>query len=140
MLAPQDAAERAVDDGLRRLHISGLEAALVAVDPRTGGVVAIVGGRDYVTAPFNRMRRTARLFPPRPFTPAPGLREDTLCRVSHLQPPEGCPTYAEYFKSGDHVPSRLCPIHPGTLRQRAERKVETFVGFLARRLRNVFSR
>ncbi len=31
-----------------------LEAALVAIDPRTGAVRALVGGRDYTTSEFNR--------------------------------------------------------------------------------------
>src|SRR5437588_2429127 len=35
----------------------------------------------------------------------------SLCRVSYLRPVEGCPTYAEYFKEGDDVPSRLCTLH-----------------------------
>lgn len=32
----------------------GLQAALVAVDVQTGGIVAMVGGRDYQKSPFNR--------------------------------------------------------------------------------------
>ena len=44
----------------------------------------------------------------------PGMREEPLCKVSYLQPVEDCPTYTEYFKDGDQIPSRLCPIHQGT--------------------------
>ena len=44
--ALQDAAERSVQDGLRGLGIEGLQAALVAMDPTTGDVLALVGGRD----------------------------------------------------------------------------------------------
>jgi penicillin-binding protein 1A len=58
--AAQDAAERAVADGLRRLGRPGLQAALVALDPRTGDVLALVGGRDARTAPFNRAWRSRR--------------------------------------------------------------------------------
>jgi penicillin-binding protein 1B len=40
---------------LRRENDAGrLQAALVALDPRTGEVVALVGGRDYRTSQFNR--------------------------------------------------------------------------------------
>ena len=45
--------------------------------------------------------------------PADGLQEDQLCKVSYLKPVEGCPIYTEYFKEGDEIPSRLCPIHQG---------------------------
>jgi penicillin-binding protein 1A len=38
-----------------RIHSSDyLEAAAVAIDPSTGDVKALVGGRDYARAPFNR--------------------------------------------------------------------------------------
>ena len=50
----QRAAEAAVASGLARLRAPGLEAALVAIDPRTGEVLAMVGGRDYGASQFNR--------------------------------------------------------------------------------------
>jgi penicillin-binding protein 1A len=56
----QDAAERAVADGLRRLGRPGLEAALVAMEPSTGDVVAMVGGHDFLESPFNRAVRARR--------------------------------------------------------------------------------
>src|SRR5207302_1268987 len=43
----QEAAEGAVRDGLRRLGIHNLQAALVAIDPATGNILAMVGGSDY---------------------------------------------------------------------------------------------
>jgi len=46
----QDAAEKAVADGLRRLGKPDLQAALVALDPRTGNVLAIVAGHRGVDA------------------------------------------------------------------------------------------
>ena len=55
----QDAAERAVSQGLQRWG-SGLEAALVAIDPRTGDILAMVGGRDYGESQFNRAVRSHR--------------------------------------------------------------------------------
>ena len=45
--AIQDAAERAVAAGLDRLRRPGLEAALVAIDPASGDILAMVGGADY---------------------------------------------------------------------------------------------
>jgi penicillin-binding protein 1A len=56
----QRAGERAVEDGLRRFHRSGLQAALVAIDPANGDVLALVGGRNYQQSPFNRASRSRR--------------------------------------------------------------------------------
>jgi penicillin-binding protein 1B len=45
-----------------------VQAALVALDPRTGGVLAMVGGRDYATSQLNRatdaMRQPGSVFKP----------------------------------------------------------------------------
>src|SRR5688572_4042328 len=56
----QDAAEAAVKDGLRRLGVKGLQAALVAMDPRTGNLLAMVGGSDFAATTFNRAVRSRR--------------------------------------------------------------------------------
>ncbi|MBF8300739.1 MAG: hypothetical protein HW394_1109 [Acidobacteria bacterium] len=56
----QDAAEAAVRDGLRRLGAQDLQAALVAMDPQTGNLLAIVGGSDFATTTFNRAVRSRR--------------------------------------------------------------------------------
>jgi 1A family penicillin-binding protein len=56
----QDAAEQAVNNGLSRLGVRGLQAALVALDPRTGNVLALVGGRDFRESQFNRAVRSRR--------------------------------------------------------------------------------
>jgi penicillin-binding protein 1A len=56
----QDAAERAVGDGLRRFNRPGLQAALVALDPATGDILALVGGRDFRQSQFNRATRSRR--------------------------------------------------------------------------------
>src|SRR6185369_4099481 len=53
--ARQDAAEQAM-------------AALVALEPATGNVVALVGGRDFRLSPFNRAVRSRRQ-PGSAFTP-----------------------------------------------------------------------
>src|SRR5207245_2069504 len=56
----QQAAERAIADGLQRLRIPGLQAALVAIEPHTGDVLAMVGGRDFAVAPYDRAVRSRR--------------------------------------------------------------------------------
>ena len=72
----QLAASQAVNNGLAELdRLMGLEkyqdapwseqdkypqAALVAIDPRTGAIKALVGGRDYRRAPFNRALSNTR--------------------------------------------------------------------------------
>jgi penicillin-binding protein 1B len=53
-VALQRAANRAVQDGLASLPVPYAQAALVAIDPRTGDVLAMVGGRDYGASQFNR--------------------------------------------------------------------------------------
>src|SRR5205085_2149625 len=58
--AIQDAAERAVAGGLDRLRRPGLEAALVALDPSTGDILALVGGANYGRSTFNRAVRSRR--------------------------------------------------------------------------------
>ena len=56
----QEMAERAVADGLRRFGDPDLQAALVAIDPRTGDILAMVGGRDFRQSQFNRASRSRR--------------------------------------------------------------------------------
>jgi penicillin-binding protein 1B len=59
----QRAAEEAVSEGLAQLEASyprfagedaPLQAALVALDPQSGEILALVGGRDYGQSQFNR--------------------------------------------------------------------------------------
>jgi 1A family penicillin-binding protein len=52
--ALQREAERAVSQGLAKFRQAGLQAALIAIDPHTGDVLALVGGRDFRRSPFNR--------------------------------------------------------------------------------------
>lgn len=65
----QRAAEEAVQRGLRQLEAdfprlrrtsSPLQAALVALDPATGDVLALVGARDAERSPFDRATRARR--------------------------------------------------------------------------------
>jgi len=68
----QRAAERAVRSGLARFRAPGAEAALVALDPRSGEVLAVVGGRDYASSQFNRAT-AARRQPGSAFKPVVAL-------------------------------------------------------------------
>jgi 2-dehydro-3-deoxygluconokinase len=66
------------------------------------------------------------------------LREEPLCKVTYLKPVEGCPTYTEYFKKGDEIPTRLCPLHQGTVKQQIKRAVQGFFSGLGRKLKGIF--
>lgn len=108
----QDAAERAVAQGLDRLRRPGLQAALVALDPATGDVKAIVGGRDYAKSAFNRATRSRRqpgsAF--KPFVFAAAL-EDGMSPVTELAgldtlPPQG-PDEWTPRNVRDDAPARL---------------------------------
>ncbi len=56
----QAMAEQAVSEGLRRFGQPHLQAALVAIDPKTGDILALVGGRDFRQSQFNRAWRSRR--------------------------------------------------------------------------------
>ncbi len=56
-------AEKAIEKGISDLNKRGIEniqAALVAIDRNTGGVVAMVGGADYRQSQFNRATQAKR--------------------------------------------------------------------------------
>jgi len=99
----QRAAERAVQEGLDRIERrrggrpGTIESALVAIEPASGQIRALVGGRRYLDSPFNRATRAARqpgsLFKPlvylaafelgprgqsAPITPASLVRDEPL--------------------------------------------------------------
>lgn len=84
------------------------------------------------------MRRSARKYVPDDFERPSGLREELLCSVSYQRPVEDCPVYIEYFKEGDGVPGRLCPLHEGSFRQRARRAMEEALAELGRALKGIF--
>jgi len=86
------------------------------------------------------MKRVARELPAREYAVPSDVHGEELCSVSYVQPVEGCPTYTEYFKDGDTVPSQLCPIHQGTLKQRAARAIEGFFRGLGGRIAGLFGR
>ena len=56
----QRAAEQAVQSSLAKMRSPDLQASLVAIDPRTGEVLALVGGRDYGASQFNRATEARR--------------------------------------------------------------------------------
>jgi len=58
--ALQAMADRVVREGLDRFGKRELQAALVAIDPETGDVLALTGGRDPARFPFNRATRSRR--------------------------------------------------------------------------------
>lgn len=51
--AAQAAIQRGIDEALRQ-HLNVHQGALVAIDPRTGYIRAMVGGYDFRTSQFNR--------------------------------------------------------------------------------------
>jgi hypothetical protein len=53
---------------------------------------------------------------------------------------DGCPTYTEYFKDGDKVPSQLCPVHRGTFKERTARVLGGFFRSLGSRIAGIFGR
>ena len=99
----------------------------------TGSRVALPIWADF-------MRRTAQRLPGHAFEPPGDMRAQELCHVSYLRPVEGCPTYVEYFKEGDDVPSRLCTIHQGTIKQQVQRAVQGLLGAIGRGLKGIFRR
>ncbi|MEO8075980.1 MAG: hypothetical protein ABI818_06590, partial [Acidobacteriota bacterium] len=84
------------------------------------------------------MRRASRRRVPLEFAVPSGLVEEPLCRVSYLRPVEGCPVYTEYFKADDDIPSRLCPIHKGTVKERVRRAFDGLLSNLGKRIKGIF--
>jgi len=99
----------------------------------TGARVALPIWADF-------MRRTAQRLPAHAFEPPGDMRSEELCHISYLRPVEGCPTYTEYFKEGDDIPSRLCTIHQGTIKQRVQRAVQGIFGAIGKGLKGIFKR
>jgi 1A family penicillin-binding protein len=84
------------------------------------------------------MKRTARQLPASEFAVPSGIHTEELCSVSYLAPVDGCPIYTEFFKDGDKVPTTLCPLHRGSLKQRASRVIEGFLRGLGGRIAGIF--
>jgi penicillin-binding protein 1A len=103
----QAIGERVVGDGLRRFGRSELQAALVALDPETGNILALVGGRDFRQSQFNRATRSRRQ-PGSAFKPLlyAAALEDGYSPVSVLEglatmAPQGPEEWAPRNASGD---------------------------------------
>jgi membrane carboxypeptidase/penicillin-binding protein len=86
------------------------------------------------------MKRTAGLRPATEFPVPDGLRAEELCNVSYLKPVQECPTYLEYFKEGDSIPSALCPLHRGTFKERTARAVQGLLRSIGSRIAGIFRR
>ena len=86
------------------------------------------------------MKRTSRELPAADFPTPPGIHTEDLCSVSYLAPVEGCPIYSEVFKEGDTVPSTLCPVHRGSLKERAQRAITGFFHGLGGKIAGIFRR
>jgi penicillin-binding protein 1A len=60
----QEAANDALIEGIRRTEernkYKGLQGAILAIDPHTGGVLAMVGGVDFMESQFNRAIQARR--------------------------------------------------------------------------------
>jgi 1A family penicillin-binding protein len=88
----QAEAEAAVTRGLQRLGRRDLQAALVALRPSNGHIVALVGGRDFARSEFDRATRSRRqpgsAF--KPFVYAAAL-ERGYTPVTKLEQPEQIP-------------------------------------------------
>ncbi|HEY5997259.1 MAG TPA: PBP1A family penicillin-binding protein [Candidatus Deferrimicrobiaceae bacterium] len=60
----QEAADDAVTQGLKKLEadrkLAGIQGALIAIDPHTGGVLSMVGGADFAQSQFNRALQAKR--------------------------------------------------------------------------------
>jgi 1A family penicillin-binding protein len=84
------------------------------------------------------MRRARRLAPARPFVPPANLEPHELCLISYHRPVGGCPTYVEYFKEDDSVPSQLCPLHEGTFKEEAARAVDGLMRAIGKGIRGIF--
>ena len=86
------------------------------------------------------MRNSVRRYPAVAFDMPDGIRQQDLCNVSYLRPVQECPTYTEYFKEGDDIPSQLCAVHRGSFKQQAKRAVESLFSGLGKRLKKIFGR
>ena len=84
------------------------------------------------------IKAAARKRGAREFSVPADLHEEMLCSESYQKPVEGCPTYTEYFKEGDQIPSRLCTIHKGSVKQQIKRAVQGFFSGLGKKLKGIF--
>ena len=87
------------------------------------------------------MRQALRSRPAQASSPCrPGCATSRCAASPTCGRSKAVPTYTEYFKEGDQVPGRLCPIHQGSIKQRVRRAVEGFLSGLGKRIGRIFSR
>ena len=84
------------------------------------------------------IKAAARKRGAREFAAPATMRDEILCSISYLKPVEDCPIYTEYFKEGDAIPSRLCDLHKGSVKQQIKRAVQGFFSGLGRKLKGIF--
>ena len=102
----QRQAEEAISARLKQLDKTNtLEAALVAIDPRTGEVLAMVGGRDFHESPFNRamqaQRQPGSAFKPLLFAAAIEQGYTPSSQVTGMETPIHT-AQGDWLPSGDH--------------------------------------
>jgi 1A family penicillin-binding protein len=142
-LPPEVAGKTGTTNDSRDAWFVGFSSAVVAGvwigfdDPRrirsdaSGSRVALPIWADF-------MRRTARYLPAEPFAQPSGLRSELMCEVSYHRALDGCPSYPEYFKEGDDIPTQLCELHSGSLKQRAQRALRGLLGAIGDEIRGIF--
>ena len=106
----QGAAEDAVTTRIsqiakRRRRAADLQGSLVAIDPRTGDVLALVGGRNFDESPFNRAtqakRQAGSAFKPIIYAAALELGFAPGSLLRDLDVPIGVPS-GPWIPSGEH--------------------------------------
>jgi 1A family penicillin-binding protein len=110
---------------------TGFDKPQTIRDGGTGARIALPIWADF-------MRRVRRQAPARAFAPPAGLEPHELCLLSYQRPVSGCPTYVEYFKEDDTVPSQLCPLHEGTFKEEAARAVDGLMRAIGKGIRGIF--
>jgi penicillin-binding protein 1A len=87
----QRAAEAAVGEGVARLRRPGVQAALVALDPASGDLLAIVGGVDHDASSYNRAalarRQPGSAFKPFVYAAALAAGDSPATRVPGVPSP-----------------------------------------------------
>ena len=110
---------------------TGFDKPQTIRDGGTGARIALPLWADF-------MRRVRRQAPARSFAPPAGLEPHEICLLSYQRPVSGCPTYVEYFKKDDTVPSQLCPLHEGTFKEEAARAVDGLMRAIGKGIRGIF--
>jgi penicillin-binding protein 1B len=112
----------------RKGGAAGLQAALIALNPKTGAILAMVGGRDYATSQLNRTtearRQPGSVF--KPFVYAAALSQATDESGETLTPATMFLDAPHSFENGSSK-----PYEPGNYRDQYEMKQITLRDALA---------